>query len=176
MSAMEGLLAPVHAVGALIESGGPLVTWIFIAGLVMWTLIFERYWFFKWRLPGLVRGGLRLWEQRPEHHSWTSHQIRRALISQLNVEMSQNMPMLKVLVPLCPLLGLVGTVGGMLEVFDSMSILGSADARTMAGGVSKAMNCTMTGLAVSVTGMYPVFYLQGAIRKQTEILADRFHF
>jgi biopolymer transport protein ExbB len=36
----------------------------------------------------------------------------------------------------------------MLEVFDSMALRGNADARSMASGVSAAMICTMTGLAV----------------------------
>ena len=57
---------------------------------------------------------------------------------------------------MAPLLGLIGTVSGMLEVFDSMALRGSADARTMATGVSHAMLCTMSGLAVSITGLYPV--------------------
>ncbi len=172
----EILLAPFHAVGQLVIAGGPFVIWILVAGVLMWTLIFERLWFHRTHLPAMTRSLLGEWQRRPEHHSWMSHQVRSTMISRLNGAMSDNMPMLKVLIPLCPLLGLVGTVHGMLEVFDSMSILGSADARTMASGVSKAMNCTMTGLAVSITGMYPVFHFQSAIRKQTELLADRFTF
>jgi biopolymer transport protein ExbB len=173
---LETLIAPFHAVGQLVHAGGPLVAWILIAGLAMWTLILERLWFFRAGLPQQVSGMLSAWKARADHDSWSAHQIRKAFISRLNGAMSENMPMLKVLVPLCPLLGLVGTVSGMLEVFDSMAILGSADARTMASGVSKAMNCTMTGLAVSVTGMYPVYYFQSLIRQQTELLADRFTF
>ncbi len=169
-------MSPFHAVSQLIVAGGPFVIWILVAGITMWTLIFERLWFHKARMPYMVSGMLAEWQGRPEHQSWASHQIRKAMISRLNGAMAENMPVLKVLIPMCPLLGLVGTVHGMLEVFDSMSILGSADARTMASGVSKAMNCTMTGLAVSVTGMYPVFYFQSTIRKQTELLADRFTF
>jgi len=172
----EVLLTPFHAVGQLVIAGGPLVVWILIAGIVMWTLIFERLWFFRTWLPKMSSVLLHEWQGRAEHHSWSSHQVRKAMISRLNGAMSENMPVLKVLIPMCPLLGLVGTVHGMLEVFDSMAILGSADARTMASGVSKAMNCTMTGLAVSITGMYPVFHFQSAIRKQTELLADTFKF
>ncbi|MDP9140694.1 MAG: MotA/TolQ/ExbB proton channel family protein [Pseudomonadota bacterium] len=172
----EFLTAPFQAVGHLTTAGGPFVIWILIAGILMWTLIFERLWFFRTQLPVMVRGLLGDWTTRPDHQSWAAHQIRKTSISRLNGAMADNMPVLKVLIPMCPLLGLVGTVHGMLEVFDSMAILGSADARTMASGVSKAMNCTMTGLAVSVTGMYPVFYFQSAIRKQTELLADRFTF
>lgn len=172
----EVLLAPFHAVGQLVTAGGPLVIWILIAGIVMWTLIFERLWFFRQHLPRMTGQMLAQWMGRPQHSSWSAYQVRKGMISRLNGAMAENMPVLKVLIPMCPLLGLVGTVHGMLEVFDSMAILGSADARTMASGVSKAMNCTMTGLAVSITGMYPVFHFQSAIRKQTELLADRFSF
>jgi biopolymer transport protein ExbB len=173
---LEALLAPYAAVQSLVGAGGPLVACIFLAGVLMWTLIFERFLFFRQTLPGLTEQALGTWNERNERKSWAAHQIRKALISRLNEKMSANLPILKVLVPLCPLLGLVGTVSGMLEVFDSMAILGSADARTMASGVSKAMNCTMTGLAVSVSGMYPVFQFQSTIRRQTELLADCFKF
>jgi len=169
-------VAPFEALGALLHNGGAFVGWIFLACVLMWMLIFERWWFFKRKLPVLAQSYLQQWQTRRERDSWAAHQVRKGLISRLNVEMSANMPLLKVLIPLCPLLGLIGTVAGMLEVFDSMALLGSADARTMASGVSKAMNCTMTGLAVSVTGMYPVFYFQAQIRRQTELLGDRFAF
>ena len=71
--------------------------------------------------------------------------------------MTTNLLVMRTLVPMAPLLGLIGTVSGMLEVFDSMALRGSADARTMATGVSHAMLCTMSGLAVSITGLYPVY-------------------
>jgi biopolymer transport protein ExbB len=74
---------------------------------------------------------------------------------------------------MAPLLGLIGTVSGMLEVFDSMALRGSADARAMASGVSEAMICTLTGLAVSITGLYPVYYFRTRTRLETELLADR---
>lgn len=168
--------APYDAVAGLISNGGFMVGTIFVAGIVMWCLIFERMWFFRRHLPQMVEDTLGQWEERSEHTSWAAHQIRKALISRLNGAMSANLPLMKVLVPLCPLLGLVGTVTGMLDVFDSMALLGSADARTLASGVSKAMNCTMTGLAVSVSGMYPVFHFKAAIQRQTELLTDRFKF
>lgn len=171
---LDFLLAPFNAVADLVEAGGPAVEWIFIASLVMWTIAVERYWFFKHQLPRQAEEMLRLWRARADHESWTARQIRKALISRLNVAMNANLGILKVLVPLCPLLGLLGTVGGMLEVFDAMAARGSADARTMASGVSQAMVCTMTGLAVSITGIYPVFYFTQKSKYETELLADKF--
>jgi biopolymer transport protein ExbB len=167
------LLYPLHAVQALIADGGPFVIWIFLCGLVMWTLVLERYWFFARVLPQQTADTLAAWRSRSEHYSWCSRQIRRAMISRLNAAMSENMPLLRVLVPLSPLLGLIGTVSGMLEVFDSMALRGSADARAMASGVSEAMICTMTGLAVSITGLYPVYYFQNRTRLETELLSDK---
>lgn len=173
---LDSLLAPFSAVGDLVTAGGSLVGWICAAGILMWTLVIDRWWFFKVRMPNLVEQYLKIWKARSEHQSWEAHQVRKKLLSKVSVEMSANLPLLKVLVPLCPLLGLVGTVLGMLEVFDSMAILGSADARSMASGVSKAMNCTMTGLAVSISGMYPAYYFRNRIKRETELLADRFEY
>jgi len=169
---VDALLWPVTAVADLVDEGGPFVFWIFLCGFVMWTIVIERSWYF-WRiLPRQTQAAIAAWRERGEHNSWRSRQIRRAMISRLNIEMSANLLLLRVLVPLSPLLGLVGTVSGMLEVFDSMASRGSADARAMASGVSHAMICTLTGLAISITGLYPVFYFRSRTRVETELLAD----
>jgi biopolymer transport protein ExbB len=149
------------------------VGWIFACGLLMWTLVIERVWYFAWILPRQVQETLSAWQARRDHDSWCARQIRRAMISRANSAMGANLQLLRVLVPLSPLLGLIGTVSGMLEVFDSMALRGSADARAMASGVSQAMLCTMTGLAVSITGLYPVYYFQSRTRIETELLADK---
>jgi biopolymer transport protein ExbB len=57
-----------------------------------------------------------------------------------------------------------------------MALRGSADARTMASGVSHAMICTMSGLAVSITGLYPVYYFRMRAKRETELIADRLVF
>jgi biopolymer transport protein ExbB len=43
----------------------------------------------------------------------------------------------------------------------------------MASGVSHAMICTMSGLAVSISGLFPVHYFNSRIRHETELLNDR---
>jgi biopolymer transport protein ExbB len=170
---LETLRWPVSAVSDLVAEGGPLVFWIFICGFVMWTLVIERYWYFSRMLPRETRAATSQWNSRTDRQSWCARQIRRAMISRINNAMTANLVLLRVLVPLSPLLGLIGTVSGMLEVFDSMALKGSADARAMASGVSHAMICTLTGLAVSITGLYPVYYFQSRTRMETEILADK---
>jgi biopolymer transport protein ExbB len=175
-SLLAKLFYPYLAVIDLVEGGGPFVLWIFVCGVVLWALVLERYWYFSRVLPREAQEMLAQWRARTDRDSWTARNIRRAMISRLNAGMTANFPLLRVLVPLSPLLGLIGTVSGMLEVFDSMALRGSADARSMASGVSHAMLCTMTGLAVSITGLYPVFYFQSRARRETELLADQFTF
>jgi len=171
---LDTILAPFNALHSMRELGGPIVDWIFITSVVMWCIAIERFWYFTRILPRDTASALAEWRQRTEHTSWNARQIRKALISRLNAGMSANVQVLRVLVPMAPLLGLLGTVSGMLNVFDSMAARGSADARSMANGVSEAMICTLTGLAVSISGLYPVFYLRRKVRVETERLADKF--
>ena len=162
----------VQGVVELVDDGGPFVGLIFAAGVLMWMIIAERYWYFSRILPAEIRSLQAQWHARDDHTSWCARQIRQAMISRLNVAMSAGFPVMRVLVPMCPLLGLIGTVTGMLEVFDSMALRGNADARSMASGVSQAMICTMSGLAVSITGLYPVHYFRTRTARETEFVAD----
>jgi len=173
---LEILTAPIDALVAMRHLGGPVVVWIFISCVLMWTIVLERIWYFNKVLPKEAKTMLAVWEKRPNKLTWASRQIRTAMISRLKAGMQSKLPVLRVLVPMSPLLGLVGTVLGMLSVFDSMAALGSADARSMATGVSEAMVCTLTGLAVSISGLYPVYYFKRKAFMEAERLADQFRF
>ena len=163
----------IRALFELVGDGGPFVGWIFGAGVLMWAIIAERYWYFRRVLPVQAAAMQDRWNARSDRTSWCARQIRTAMISRLNGAMTTGFPVMQVLVPMAPLLGLIGTVSGMLEVFDSMALRGNADARSMASGVSAAMICTMTGLAVSITGLYPVHYFRTRATRETELLADK---
>ena len=163
----------LNGIAHLLADGGPFVGWIFASGVLLWGLVIERIWYF-WRiLPAQAAALQAQWMARADRSSWSARQIRQRMISRLNESMTVGFPVMQVLVPMSPLLGLIGTVTGMLEVFDSMALRGNADARSMASGVSEAMICTMTGLAVSITGLYPVHYFRTRAERETELLADR---
>jgi biopolymer transport protein ExbB len=173
---LDYLAVPYNALHEMRNLGGPVVNWIFLACVLMWSIVLERYWYFSHALKADVALALGKWHARKNKFSWSSRQIRAAMISRLNAAMSSRLGVLRVLVPMCPLLGLLGTVSGMLDVFDAMAARGSADARSMANGVSEAMICTLTGLAVSITGLYPVYYFRRRVRVETEVLSDKFSF
>jgi biopolymer transport protein ExbB len=173
---LDKLQAPYQAVVNLVDGGGPFVFFIFISGVILWTLVIERIWFFSRVLPGEIESTIEKWNARTDHLSWCARQIREAMISRLDSRMATNLLLMRVLVPMAPLLGLIGTVSGMLEVFDSMALRGSADARTMATGVSHAMLCTMSGLAVSITGLYPVYHFTTVAKRKSEVISDQLRF
>lgn len=172
MPLTEMLLLPFTASASVMEAGGWVLPWIFLNALIMWTLIAERWWYFRRLFPGLREQLQAQWVQRPEHRSWSARQVRAMLISQAQVAMGAPLPLLGVTVPIAPLLGLLGTVTGMLEVFDGMLIHGAGDARSMAFGVSHAMVATLAGLVVSVSGLYFVNHYQGRVQRETELLGD----
>jgi len=168
----EGLLAPFESVETFVEAGGWVLPWIFLSALVMWTLIVERWWYFSRAFRSERAAMVERWKTRTEHKSWHARQIRRMLISRANARLTGSLPLIRVIVPLAPLLGLLGTVTGMLEVFDGMATLGYADARTMSDGVSHAMIATLSGLAVSISGIFFVGRFQSKSRIETELFAD----
>jgi biopolymer transport protein ExbB len=76
------------------------------------------------------------------------------------------------MVAICQLLGLMGTVTGMIDVFDVMAISGSGNARSMASGVSKATIPTMAGMVGALSGVFLVTVLNQKVSREVEDLED----
>ena len=112
------------------------------------------------------------WDSRGDHTSWYAHQIRRLLVGRVQQQLDQGIRMIKTLVALCPMLGLLGTVTGMIEVFDVMALSGTGNVRGMAGGVSKATLPTMAGMVVAISGLVFSAQLERYAREQGERVAD----
>ena len=74
---------------------------------------------------------------------------------------------------ICPLLGLIGTVTGMIEVFFVMAVSGGGDAKSMAGGVSKATIPTMAGMVGAISGIFAFNYLKSKVDRDLELLEDK---
>jgi biopolymer transport protein ExbB len=160
-------------VQAFMETGGGVLTVIGIVLLVMWTLMLERFWYYSRIFPGESEKVQRAWQSREDHSSWDAHQIRRLMVSELRMQLEAGLPYIRVLVALCPLLGLLGTVSGMIEVFDVMAIAGSGNAKAMAGGVSKATIPTMAGMVAALSGLVLSARLEQFASDEGERLADR---
>ena len=88
------------------------------------------------------------------------------------MQIYQYLPVIKTLVALCPLLGLLGTVTGMIEVFNIMAVTGGGDAKSMAGGVSRATIPTMAGMVAAISGVFANTYITRVAQRESEFLAD----
>lgn len=166
---MPNFLADVRD---FLEEGGPMVAILLTAAFVLWVLIIERVLFIQQRLPGILSGVLATWNARVDHKSWYARQIKRRLLSEVSRSLSVTLPMIKALVALCSLLGLLGTVTGMITVFGVMSTLGTGNARAMASGVSHATIPTMVGMVISISGLYPISYFEKTLRRKLGALND----
>ncbi len=164
---------PIWAVRDFLETGGNVLLAILAVTLVMWTLILERFWYFRGGHRRELTRALTAWGARAEHTSWHAHQVRRMLISRVRLKLDHSLLLIKTLVALCPLLGLLGTVTGMIEVFDVMAIAGSGNVRGMAAGVSKATIPTMAGMVAALSGLLISAQLERFARNEGERTADR---
>lgn len=154
------------------DKGGTVLWFIAALTFVMWTLVFERFWYFKSGLRQDVDSVIATWEARRERKSWNAHQIRRQLISQAYLKINAGLPMIKTLVALAPLFGLMGTVTGMIEVFNIMAVTGGGDAKSMAGGVSKATIPTMAGMVAALSGVFANTYISRIAEREGVLLED----
>ena len=95
------------------------------------------------------------------------------MISKISLDVKNTLPIIEVLVTICPLLGLIGTVTGMIEVFFVMAVSGGGDAKSMAGGVSKATIPTMAGMVGAISGIFAFNYLKSKVDRDLELLEDK---
>ncbi len=156
-----------------IDQGGPVLWVLFAACLVLWALILERLWFVRITWPARARQRVAQWHSRADRTSWRARKIRETIVSEVSLELHALLPFIQVLVALCPLLGLLGTVLGMISVFEVIAISGNDDAQAMARGVYRATIPTMSGLIVALTGMYFTVRLRRVATSETSRLQDR---
>jgi biopolymer transport protein ExbB len=156
-----------------IEAGGDVLLVIAFATALMWTLILERFLYFRTGHLQEARRVQGFWSARGDHSSWNAHHIRRLLVSEVELKLTRGLGLIKTIVMLCPMLGLLGTVTGMIEVFDIMAIAGSGNTRGMAAGVSKATLPTMAGMVAALSGMLFSIQFDRFARAEAQRVADR---
>ncbi len=169
---MQFLIDAYEAIRDFLELGGPVLRIIGVNILFLWILILERLMFYRTGLNTLTRQAIEQWENRPERKSWHAHQIRDGIISRVRIAANQSLPLIQTLVALCPLLGLMGTVTGMISVFEVMAVQGTSNARAMAAGVSRATVPTMAGMVGALSGVFFVTILTRTAKRRTGLLED----
>jgi biopolymer transport protein ExbB len=155
---------------------------ILAVSLVMWVLIFNRVWFMRTlyvknisrtRAGELVR--LNQWPEgrykgansllvrqflaRRTHDRDLDGYLLDETVMGLCASLDRYLAAIRVLSAVAPLLGLLGTVVGMMHTFEVITVFGTGNVRAMAAGISVALITTQTGLMVAIPGLYMAGWL-----------------
>lgn len=136
------------------DKGGPVLIGVFALSIFLWILILERYYYLYKVFPKRLDLIVYQWERRREHSSWYALKIRDGFLSDLSIALKHNMITIHTLTAVLPLLGLLGTVTGMIAIFEVLNVFGNGNTRGMADGISKALLPTTAGLVTSIIGIY----------------------
>ncbi len=169
---MFWLTDAIEAIRDFMGLGGPVLKVIAVTIFLMWVLIVERLLFFRSTMKAMSLDIHDQWEARSERRSWHAHQIRELMISRFSQAVNRGISMIQTFVALCPLLGLLGTVTGMITVFQVLAVSGSGNVRAMAGGVSQATVPTMAGMVGALSGVLLVTLLTRRATREIEFLED----
>ncbi|MBR9814096.1 MotA/TolQ/ExbB proton channel family protein, partial [bacterium] len=126
---------PIANIADFISNGGIILFVLLIVAAVLWYLIIERLFFVFVKYPKVKQVALQRWDHRSDHSSWFAKGVRSMLISETSKSIAKSVLTIKTLVALCPMIGLLGTVYGMIQVFDVMALEGTRNARSIASGV-----------------------------------------
>lgn len=161
-----------ESVREFIAVGGDVIYIVAIALFLMWSLMVERYWYLTAVFPKVKKQIIADWDARSDTTSWYAHRIREAWISQASVGLTERITIIKTLVAMCPLIGLLGTVTGMIGVFETMATQGTGNPRLMAGGISMATIPTMAGMIAALSGLFFSTRLEAKAKVLKEKLVD----
>lgn len=145
--------AIITGITHIFSLGGP-VMWVLLGVCLMqWFLITERFWFIRIAYPQMRQQKLKEWQQRQDQTSWRAKSIRKEIMCEVHLSLQAWLPTLRTLIAICPLLGLLGTVTGMINVFEILTLTGG-DSQALANGIYRATIPTMSGLVISLSGQY----------------------
>ncbi len=83
-------------------------------------------------------------------------------------KLQRGLSILKILAVIAPLLGLLGTVTGMIQTFQSITLFGTGDPKLMAGGISQALITTVLGLMAAI----PLTFLHALVAARSKALVQ----
>ncbi len=169
---------PVYRLMDYMSTGGPVMVPLALDSLVLWVLIFDRALFFRrlyWKNMDMRTAVEHIRENRmpdPEQYRGVvsmlvaeflsrragSPGLDRLILDETVIRvrhlLSSHLSLLGVLAAVAPLLGLLGTVMGMVTTFDVLAVHGTGNAKAVAAGISEALITTQTGLMIAIPGMY----------------------
>jgi len=179
-----------------VRQGGVVVWPILAIGVIALLLIAERVWFLRrnsfdavgllqrlrpliagaqWQqcieeckrggdkpLPRVLRSGLRFHQMERDD---LENALQEAILGEIP-RLERFLSTLAVMASIAPLLGLLGTVTGMINTFQIITFHGTGDPRLMSGGISEALVTTMLGLGVAI----PIMFSHSLLSRRVETI------
>jgi len=158
---------------ALMYSGGYVLWGIFILNIFLWMLVLERHWFIYQVFPILAKQTLNRWSKRQDTSSWYAKSIKVMMLASLKAKLIRHLNSIHVSVEILPILGLLGTVIGMIETFEVLNLYGTGNARALAASISKALITTLAGLISAIPGLFIYGLLQQQAEKRIQLLSEQ---
>jgi biopolymer transport protein ExbB len=181
----------------VIVKGGFIMIPLLGASLIAMTVILERMFF--WRtlraqqidhtiLPLVAEGDLK---QALQVASTSRHPVARVLHAGLMArdsspgtamqaaaqaelrQLRRYLPVLDTIITLAPLLGLLGTITGMISAFGIVSEAGLGQPNAITGGIAEALIATATGLLVAIVTLIPYNYFRARVEEMTDMMEER---
>ncbi|RVU37255.1 MotA/TolQ/ExbB proton channel family protein [Rheinheimera riviphila] len=169
---MHSLIELWESVRDFIATGGDVLYIVAFVLFAMWTLLIERFWFVSREFPVMRNKIIADWNARTDTTSWYAHKIRDAWVSEASTKLNERINVIKTLVAVCPMVGLLGTVTGMIAVFEIMALQGTGNPRLMASGISMATIPTMAGMVACLSGVFVTSKLEGKVKSAIHELSD----
>lgn len=109
-------------------------------------------------------------QARPQDVTYAEELSRQTAIIEL-ATMSERMRALDMVVQAAPMLGLLGTVVGMIDAFSVLAVAeGAVDPTTLAGGIYVALTTTAAGLVVALFAFFIATWLEGRIDRERNMI------
>ena len=134
--------------------GGPVLYVLFFITLLIFYILIDKYNFLLLNSKDWSNNQLSKFKEEFPPESTDFKIADRVLLSSITREFKSNIKILQGLISMCPMIGLLGTVYGMIEVFEVLSFLGTGNPRAMSSGVAMATIPTMSGMVITLFGLY----------------------
>lgn len=144
---------------------GPVFWLILLLSLWLWQLLLRGFQG-QWRRAAEVEASLaerwQFWRRQPWRRA---EPVRRLLLADYRYWQGRHLGTIRMLINLLPLLGLLGTVDGMVSIFSEIERLGM-DPRYFSKGIAQALLTTLAGLAAALSGLWFLHLLERRGREQ----------
>ena len=152
----------------LFDRGGPVLYILFIVTLFIWFIIFSKYLSTSYNNKNWIKNNFDTFSNCVNINRSNIHLFEESFLIHIKRVSTQKLKMLDGLIGLCPMLGLLGTVYGMIEVFEVLAVLGTGNPRAMSTGVAKATIPTMAGMTIALSGLFCKFDFANRVERYQE--------